>query len=84
MLGVRGREGVGRWVPREEEQEVRPTEWFYDLRRLAGRDHWYLLGQKLTDRERATTGLDKVQSANLGPRRAGQLGRAGEVERLAH
>ena len=40
MLGVRGREAVGTWVPMEEDQEVKPTEWFYDLRGLAPRDQW--------------------------------------------
>ena len=62
MLGVRGREAVGCWVPRQEEQEVRTTEWFYDLRRLALRDQWYRLGRNLTDRERAPAGLDKVRT----------------------
>ena len=37
MPGLRGREAVGCWVPREAEHEVRPTEWFYDLQRLAPR-----------------------------------------------
>ena len=60
MLGVRGREAVGCWVPREEEREVRPTEWFYDLRRLAPRDQWNRLGRILKDRGRATSGLDRV------------------------
>ena len=62
MLGVRGREAVGCWVPREEEQEVRTTEWFYDLRRLAPMDQWYRIGRSLTDRERATAGLDQVRT----------------------
>ena len=62
MLGVRGREAVGSWVPREEEQEVRTTDLFYDLRRLAPRDQWYRLGRSLTDGERATAGLDKVRT----------------------
>ena len=64
MLGDRGREAVGTWVPRGEEQEVKPTEWFYDLRRLAPRDQWYRIGRSLTDRERATAGLDKVRTLN--------------------
>ena len=62
MLGVRGPDPLGCWVPREEEQKVRPTEWFKDLRLLAPRDQWYRLGRSLTDRERETTGLDKVRS----------------------
>ena len=41
VLGVRGREALGTWVQREEGREVKPTEWFYDLRRLAPRDQWY-------------------------------------------
>ena len=49
-------------VPREEEQEVRTTGWFYDLRRLAPRDQSYRPGRNLTDRERGPAGLDKVRT----------------------
>ena len=62
MLGVRGREAVGTWVPREEEREVKQTEWSYDVRRLAPRDQWYRIGRSLTDRERATAGLENVRT----------------------
>ena len=62
MLGVRGREAMGSWIPREEEQEARPTEWFYDHRRFAPRDQWYRIGRSLTDRWGANAGLDKVRT----------------------
>ena len=62
MLGVRGREAMGSWIPREEEQEARRTELCYDLRRSAHRDQWYRIGRSPTDRERATAGLDKVRT----------------------
>ena len=80
--GVRGREAVGSWVPREEEQEVRLTELFYDRRRLAPRDQWYRLGRSLTDRERPTAGLDKMLTLEQNP--TGQLGQTVEADSPAH
>ena len=62
MLWVRGREAVGLRVRRAEEQEAKPADWFYDLRRFAAREKWYCLGRSLTDRERATAALDKVRT----------------------
>ena len=41
---------------------MKPTEWFYDLRRVAPRDQWYRIERSLTDRERAAAGLDKVRT----------------------
>ena len=62
MLGVRGRGAVGTWVPREEEQEVKHTEWFYDFRHLAPRDQWYRIGLIVTSRERAIAALVRMAS----------------------
>ena len=62
MLGVRGREVMGSWVPTDEEQEAKPTGWFYDIQRLAPRDQWYRIGRSLRDLEWATPGLGKVRT----------------------
>ena len=53
MLGIRGREAIGRATP----QDPPSPEWWWDLTTFAPRDQWYPLGRKLEAKEREAEGL---------------------------
>ena len=53
MLGIRGREAMGRATP----QDPPSPEWCWDLTTFAPRDQWYPLGRKLEAKEREAEGL---------------------------
>ena len=53
MLGIRGREAMGRVTP----QDPPSPEWWWDLTTFAPRAQWYPLGRKLETKEREAEGL---------------------------